>query len=712
MRLPTKNVFNARPFSADYHRLLAGRKELPVYKQLDRLLKAVQDHRVVILEGETGSGKTTQLAQAMIIEGLIKAGEKVAMTQNKVLQADQVGERIAKEMDVPLGTGVGVKRKGADSTSDHTRLDVLTDGSLVAEAKRDPLLHKYKWIIIDEAHQASTHTDLLLGILKNALKHRPDLKVIIMSATMDAAKFSRHFDGAHREKVEGREHEVRGHHLRQEPEDSTLVEAILQVHATGEDGNILVFVPGVGEMGKIIAGVQRALVGARARYSSTEVGPMEYYKLHATVGEEATRRAIEELPPAPRNDILGRKLILATNIAETSITLKGVTHVIDTCLVKNKIYNPEDESWWLHKERISKSVAAQRAGRAGRTRPGHCWRMCTASYFEHEMLDHAVPEILHSDMLVETITILALGQTVVDFPFINEPAEETIEKAFGILGELAIVNQDGRALTDRGVIVARMEVNPYAATMLLESSTHDCSEEMVSIASMMEAGEAHGIFPRASTKQEQQEQDRIWNSFSHPSGDHITYLRLYMKWREARRNNAQDQFVADNKLRKKTLVDADATRKQLIRILDRDDVRWQSKSLDPDDPKYYSKIVRALAAGSGMKVAKRNPSRPMQYDIVRTGVSASLLPGMSCGAPTRNNEWIIFREYVSGENKSQLKDVTAVPLEYLIDGNPAYWFDVESRPVGHIQERIVETLMSLTGRSEGSIRGGMPYFQQ
>ena len=530
-----------------------------------------------------------------------------------------------------------------------------------------------------------------------------------MSATIDADLFLNFFPGSVLEKVGGREHKVLVSYLQEPSEDinDTIVETILQVHLTGRSGNILVFVPGVGDISWIINKVQRALDGDKVRFSASEIGPLECWPLHATLSPDAQDNAVEFVASGPQDDKTGRKLLVATNIAETSITLTGVTHVIDSCQFKSKMWNPRDGSWSLRTQWVSKAVAQQRAGRAGRTREGMAYRMCTERGFQEQLLEHSVPAIKEGDMLTECLNILKMGQSPLTFPYIVAPATEIIVNALTTLGQLGAVDSKGQNLTARGQEIARLPIDVYSAVVLLESPRFFCSSEMLSLVSMIEASDGGSdVFIKPSSKQEKARIGVIRDGFCHGSGDHITLLNIYMSWRAACKAKTEDDFVKQNKLNVSVLRTADQTRLQLFRML-YGHGDWGLYFLDSSKPGYHVQVMKALAAGNYLRVAKREPQAgPKNYQTVRHGAEVVLTGETDLGVPSRNNEWVIYNEYRSdGGSKKSIRLVSAIAPEILVSSNPKYWFEAEFLPKDHIKDGLVKVIANMTGESEDSVRG-------
>jgi pre-mRNA-splicing factor ATP-dependent RNA helicase DHX15/PRP43 len=633
-------------------------------------------------------------------------------------------------MDVKVGNVVGLKHRDRDLTNYATRLDVVTDGksisicdklsyftyhvlgSLLVAARSDVDLRNYGAIVIDEAHQHTVPTDLLLGLLKLlAARRKDDLKIIIMSATIDADLFLKFLPGSVLATVSGRTHKVSVLYLAEPPTDDTIVETILQVHLTGRNGNILVFVSGVREMHQIIEKVQKALNGPTARFGPLETGPLECWPLHAKLSPEAQDDAVETIPPVPQNGQLGRKLLIATNIAEASVTLTGVTHVIDSCKFKSKIWNPRNESWCLREQWISKAVARQRAGRAGRTREGVAYRMCTEGGFHEQLLEHSVPAIKEGDMLSECLSILKMGQSPLTFPYIVAPATETIVKALEILSLLGAVDARG-SLTPLGEDITRLPVNVYSAVVLLESPQFGCSDEMISLVSMMEATDGGSdLFIKPTTDEEKAALKEIRQQFCHASGDHLTLFNVYMAWTAACATNKADRFLSENMLKGSVLRYADQIALQLFRTLLKVK-NWRLNSLDATKPGYYIAMLKALAAGNYLRIAKRESSKwPRLYVTVRHGAPVRLTADTSLGGEaTHVNEWVIYNEFHSDGVSTQgtIRLVSAIVPELFISARPEYWYDTEFLPEGPIRDQLVKIIARMTGITEKFIRGGMP----
>ena len=396
-----RNVLTNKDYSNHYYNLLSERRSLPVYEALPRLSALLQSHQVIILQGETGSGKTTQVPQF-----LAKNDIKIACTQPRRVAAMSVAKRVAEEMDVKLGDHVGYSVRFDDCSSNDTLLKYLTDGMLLREAMKDPNLEKYQIVILDEAHERTLATDILFGLMKEVLKRRSDLKLIVMSATLNAEKFQQYFEGAPLLSVPGRLYPVEIMYTQASEEDyvAAAVKTVLQIHAFEEPGDILLFLTGEEEIETACRNIRKEV----GRYGES-VGQISVIPCYSTLPPAAQQKIFEQAPGRNTRNIPGRKCIVATNIAETSLTIDGIVYVIDSGLSKQKTYNPRMRVESLVVSPISKASAKQRAGRAGRTRPGKCYRLYTEETYRSELQETAFPEILRSNITSVVLTLRVMG---------------------------------------------------------------------------------------------------------------------------------------------------------------------------------------------------------------------------------------------------------------------------------------------------------------
>ena len=499
---------------------------LPLTQKLDEIKAAISAHQVIIVGGETGSGKTTQLPKICIDLGRGQDG-MIGHTQPRRLAARTVSQRIADELQVSLGQEVGYQVRFNDHSSPATQIKLMTDGILLAEIQQDPELKAYDTIIIDEAHERSLNIDFLLGYLKGLLDKRPDLKLIITSATIDLDKFSRHFDGAPIVEVSGRTFPVDIHYQPiAEEDDQELAESIIKAvrellrmerSESHKSGDVLVFLSGERE----IRDVAQAL--RKARLGNTEVLP-----LYARLGNKEQNRVFQ--PHA------GRRIVLATNVAETSITVPGITCVIDPGTARMSRYSVRSKVQRLPIEAISKASANQRAGRCGRIAPGICIRLYSEEDFQSRP-DFTDTEITRTNLASVILQMHALGLgDIASFPFIDKPENKAINDGLKLLQEIGAVNQDNQ-LSKAGRLMARLPVDPRFARMLLDAGSRNCLAELLIIVSAMSIQD-----PRERPMDRQQAADEKHRQFEHPGSDFLGFIKLWTVYEEQRQSCTRNQL--------------------------------------------------------------------------------------------------------------------------------------------------------------------------
>lgn len=507
--------------------------DLPVSDHGDKIREAIRDHQVIVIAGETGSGKTTQIPKLCLQEGRGRAG-MIGHTQPRRLAARSVATRIAEELNTPLGDTVGYQVRFTDQSSDQTAIKLMTDGILLNEIQHDGFLSRYDTIIIDEAHERSLNIDFLLGYLKRLLPKRPDLKVIITSATIDVDRFSKHFDDAPVIEVSGRSYpvDVLYRPMSKEDEDYSAdlpgaildaVNEIEQLERRGEThskgGDILVFLPGEREIREAFNTLKRAnLVG-------TELLPL-YARLSAAEQQRIFARHA------------GRRIVLSTNVAETSLTVPGIHYVIDSGLARISRYSYRSKIQRLPIESIAQASANQRAGRCGRIAPGLCIRLFDEEDFDSrdEFTD---PEILRTNLASVILQMLhmRLGN-IEDFPFVEPPDARMIRDGYTLLNELAAVNDRGR-LTPVGKELARLPVDPRIGRMVIAANRHQALHEVLIIASALSVPD-----PRERPQDKQQAATEKHAQDKDKESDFMAYLNLWERYEEQR------QELTQNRLRK------------------------------------------------------------------------------------------------------------------------------------------------------------------
>lgn len=565
-----------------------------------------------------------------------------------------VAQRVAQEMDVNLGEEVGYSIRFEDRTSPKTILKYMTDGMLLREAMHDHDLKRYSTIILDEAHERTLATDILMGLLKEVVKRRPDLKLVVMSATLDAAKFQKYFYDAPLLAVPGRTHPVEIFYT-PEPENDYLeaaIRTVIQIHATEPEGDVLLFLTGEEE---IEDACRKISLEADELIRVADAGPLKVYPLYGTLPPYQQQKIFEPAPAARTKDGRpGRKVIVSTNIAETSLTIDGIVYVVDPGFSKQKVYNPRIRVESLLVSPISKASAQQRAGRAGRTRPGKCFRLYTEGAFKKELIEQTYPEILRSNLSATVLELKKLGvDDLVHFDLMDPPAPETLMRALEELNYLACLDDDGE-LTQLGRLAAEFPLDPALAVMLISSPEFYCSNEMLSLTALLSVPQ---IFVRPANARKRA--DEMKDLFAHPAGDHLTMLNVYHAFKSPQAQENPKQWCHDHFLSFRALQQADNIRLQLKRIMEREELELMSTPFE--DKKYYENIQRALVAGFFMQVAKRDGTGKT-YITVKDDQSVLLHPSTVLG---QDSEWVLYNEFVL-TSKNYIRTVTAVKPEWLL----------------------------------------------
>ena len=526
--------------------LLAFPEALPVSSRRDDIAAAIARHPVVIVGGETGSGKTTQLPKICLLAGRGQKG-LIGHTQPRRLAATSVARRIADELGSPLGEDVGFKIRFNETLAPTARIKLMTDGILLAESQGDPLLRQYDTLIIDEAHERSLNIDFLLGYLKQLISgpRRHDLKLVITSATLDAERFARHFAVDDRPppmiEVSGRTYpveirwrppqseeggaaarEAAAADRRDEDDETDLpgaIEAAIDELWREGPGDVLVFLPGEREIRETADHLRRAWARSPERRGPT--ASAEILSLFSRLSMSDQQRVFS--PSAqPR-------VVLATNVAETSLTVPGIRYVVDTGLARVKRYRYRGKVEQLQIEPISRAAAAQRSGRCGRVAEGICIRLYDEADF-HKRSAFTDPEILRSSLASVILRMKSLGLAEIDtFPFVDPPPRRAITDGFDLLTELDAVSATGQ-LTEVGKQLARLPVDPRVARMLLAGQSNGCLREVLIIAAALSVQD-----PRERPPERQQAADQAHARFADPHSDFLGWIKLWDAWQAGRK---------------------------------------------------------------------------------------------------------------------------------------------------------------------------------
>jgi pre-mRNA-splicing factor ATP-dependent RNA helicase DHX15/PRP43 len=596
---------------------------------------------------------------------------------------------VADEMDVQLGQQVGYSIRFEDMTEPGTTfLKYMTDGILLREAMHDPDLSRYSTIIVDDAHERTLATDILMGVLKTLARRRPDLKLIIMSATLDALKFQEYFAVSLNAlpplfKVPGRTHPVEVFFMEDPVSDyvKAATRLVLKIHCTEKPGDILVFLTGEEEIEDTCRRIKLDVDELIKSYPET-VGPLECIPLYSWLPPQQQQRIFDPPPKAGSpSGPPGRKVVVSTNIAESSLTIDGIVYVVDPGFSKQKVYNPSTRVESLLVSRISKESAQQRTGRAGRTRPGKCYRLYTKKNFVSEFKEQTEPEILRSNLVSTVLMLVKAGIKDLDkFDYLDEPAPESLIRAVEILNYLAAVDDDGN-LTALGNIMAEFPLDPQLSKMLIISPEFKCSSEILTITAMLSVP---NVWLRPSNKRE--EADAAKALFAVPGGDHLMLLNVYNEYIQ---NQHDKNWTWVHYLSAPALLQAVNVREQLERTMGRFEVDLVSVQ-DQSDTSLA--IKQALCCGFFMQAAhkvggKRNYMTLNNQPVV-------LHP--SCRLDTQP-EWVIFNEFMV-TNRPYIRTVTGVRPEWLLQYARLY-FDLKDRPDSETKRALMRVSNKMTGRS-------------
>lgn len=594
------------------------RESLPVYKFRKQLLDAVNENQLMIVVGDTGSGKTTQLTQYLAEGGFADHG-MIGCTQPRRVAAMSVAKRVAEEVGCKLGQEVGYTIRFEDCTSPETKIKYMTDGMLQREILLDPLLRKYSVIMLDEAHERTIATDVLFGLLKKTLKRRSDLKVIVTSATLDADKFSEYFNKCPIFTIPGRTYPVEIMYSK-EPEsdylDAALV-TVMQIHLTEPQGDILLFLTGQEEID-----TSCEILYERMKALGPSVPELIILPVYSALPSEMQSKIFEPAPPG------SRKVVIATNIAETSITIDQIYYVIDPGFVKQNAYDPKLGMDSLVITPISQAQAKQRAGRAGRTGPGKTFRLYTEAAFQSEMLPTSIPEIQRQNLSHTILMLKAMGiNDLLHFDFMDPPPTNTMLTALEELYALSALDDEG-LLTRLGRKMADFPMEPALAKVLIYSVDMGCSDEILSIVAMLSV---QTVFYRPKEKQQQADQKK--SKFHDPHGDHLTLLNVYNGWKQSKFSNP---WCFENFIQARNMRRAQDVRTQLVSIMER------YKHPIVSCGRNTVKVRQALCSGFFRNAARKDPQEG--YKTLIEGTPVYMHPSSAMfGKPA---EHVIFHTLV------------------------------------------------------------------
>ncbi|GFE55411.1 ATP-dependent RNA helicase [Babesia ovis] len=710
---PGINKYTKVPYSQQYYDILEKRRLLPAWSARKNFVKLLRRNQCIILVGETGSGKTTQMPQ-FVVEAKLNQGLQVAVTQPRRVAAMSVAARVANEMDVELGQTVGYCIRFEDKTSKNTVIKFMTDGMLLREAITDPLLSNYGVIMLDEAHERTVATDVLFGLIKEVAASRSDLKIVIMSATLDGKKFQKYFGGADMLSIPGRTFPVEVFYTSAPQKNylDAVYNTVLKIHKEEKPGDILVFLTGEDEILRLKQRLENALGGNSDTFTdsdttATKAGPGESY--HSGHNSRLVVLPLYgSMDPREQEQVFkkveGRKCVLATNIAETSLTIDGIVYVVDTGFAKQNVYNPRARVESLLVAPISQASAAQRAGRAGRTQPGKCFRLYTEEAFKKELIPQTFPEILRSNIATVVLNLKKLGiDDLVHFDFMDPPAPETMMRALEELNYLGALDDEGE-LTTTGELMGEFPLEPQLAKMVVASPKYGCTRDVVALVSMLSVP---NVFLRSQNKR-----DGLKSAYSERAyklrskrGDHLTLLNLFNAYVDVvdQGRRAAENFCAEVYASVKGMDSAVRVFEQLARLASKHlsvvcaikggslngsslgNAQVTGREWTGNGDTIENNVLRCLCAGFFQQTAYSN--KGSVFYTVKDNQAVALHPSTLL---TSMESWVIYHQIVH-TSRTFLRTVSSVELSWLLETTPEY-FQPDTIPNREIREVIKRTL--------------------
>lgn len=604
------------------------------------MLQIIRDNSVIVVVGETGSGKTTQLTQFLMEDGYGKLG-KIGCTQPRRVAAMSVAKRVSEEAGCKLGEEVGYSIRFEDCTSSKTVIKCkyfplikdMTDGILLRESLNDPDLDIYSAIILDEAHERSLYTDVIMGLLKRVMARRRDMKLIVTSATMNADKFATFFGNVPIYTIPGRTFPVDIMFSKNPCDDyvDSAVRQVLSIHLSHPPGDILVFMTGQEDIE-----VTCQVINERLE-ELNDPPPLSVLPMYSQLPADLQAKIFEKA------DANSRKVIVSTNIAETSLTVDGIIYVVDTGYNKLKVYNPKIGMDALQITPISQANANQRSGRAGRTGPGTCYRLYTEAAYRYEMYENNIPEIQRTNLANVVLLLKSLNvKNLLDFEFMDPPPQETILNSMYQLWILGALDNTGD-LTPDGRRMVEFPLDPSLSKMLISSEQFGCSEEVLTIVSMLSVP---SVFYRP--KERAEESDAARERFFVAESDHLTLLHVYQQWKS---NGFRDSWCVQHFVHPKAMRKAREIRTQLVDIIKSQKITLISCNTDWD-------IIRKCICAAYFHQAARLKGIG-EYVNMRSGMPCHLHPTSSIHGRGFTPDYIVYHELVM-TSKEYMQCVTAV----------------------------------------------------
>jgi ATP-dependent RNA helicase DDX35 len=674
------------------------RQILPIFKYKNHILYALENYQTIILVSETGSGKSTQVPQYLHEAGWAKDNRCIVCTQPRRMAARTVSSRVADEMGVKIGEEVGYSVRFDSNVSSNTAIKYCTDGVLLRETMSDPLLSKYSVIIVDEAHERSLQSDILLGLLKKIIKKRKELRIIITSATLNASDLKDFFetnnnqinneiknneiknkDNKNKENknnesacilsVQGRQFPVDIQYLSAPCHSyvQTAVDTVLNIHKKESKGDILLFLPGGEEIDTVVD-----------KFNDQYEGSGLYFiPLYSSLPVNMQMRAFEVTP------IGMRKVVISTNIAETSITIEGIKYVVDAGFVKLNYFDVHTGIEALVTCPISKSAATQRSGRAGRTAPGKCFRLMTEISYE-KFPDYSPPEMNRVDISGAILQLKALGiDDVLHFDFLSPPSSESMIYSLELLYSLSALDIDCK-LTAIGEKMAEMPVEPRLSKSLLDSYELGCGEEMLTIAAMCAVENPFLVLRSKASQESKKRRDDCLAEFVSLEGDHLTLLNVFNSFIE---HNYDAHWCDSMCLQHRILARAKEVRGHLYKMLKRFGPEGGIISSCGDDTVAIRKSLISGYFANAAQLGSDGKYRTLRYLSINLTNYLSIyltflfLRGQTPVSPHHTSviarfgalpEWVVFNDVVHSK-QTLIREITAIQPRWLMERAQHYY---------------------------------------
>ena len=634
------------------------RKTLPIYNYRSEILKRLKDEHVLILQGETGCGKSTQIPQYLVETGYTcDSSKRVICTQPRRVAAMSVSARVAYECGVALGSSVGYKVRFDERLAPDTKLIYMTDGMLLREYISDPMLENVSAVVIDEAHERALHTDVLLGFVRETWRVRRNtsnpLTVVIASATLQAIKLSSYFENAAVLHVTGRLFPVAVKFAQIPLLDYVEASAatILQIHEHEPQGDILVFLTGQEEITRCEGIIQEKLSSMQHFLREILIFPV-----YGALPSDLQRRIFE---PTPQG---ARKVVLATNIAETSLTIDGIVYVIDCGFCKQTWYDSKANMERLLVVPISQAGAEQRRGRAGRTKPGICYRLYTRSSYDNDLALAIIPEVQRTDIAHLVLDVKALGvANFLDFEFIDSPCPENITQAFTDLHFLEALDDDGE-LTTLGKRMAEFPLDPRLSKSLVRAEKYECSHELTIVVALLATLDTSLFQVGQNSRLRSAFQSTIAN-FDRGHGDMILFLEIFEQWEDSGRS---ESWCINHFVQYRILQRACNIRNQLLRLLDRTNILVKSY-------KEHSDVMKSLIGGYAQNIARLRRYGDTYENVTKPGLELKIHPSSSLAKKRPLPTYVMYHHLRCTKANFMMHCAPILP-EWIKDASPVLYY--------------------------------------